>query len=292
MTIILNLPKQLLKLRFAKCLGIILITNFYLNISVCAQISVITKTIEPISWSGIPVVKSEHIKGGLHTVSTTIERDAINVKRRHKGMFCFVINTKSIYQITGNVSDNSNWRKLKIIHSTGSRPATPDNGDIIYNTTTNTFEYWNGSSWGAIAGSSSANLEDVLTEGNSAGNRKITNLSNPTNNQDASTKSYVDFQHKTVTSGTTSDLSTGINFRIERSSGFTLNASNLNETRTYTWFIKNTHSTNQFTVGFNSKFKKLKGSYTATIPAGKVMIVVGIVDSSVNRIYYTINKQE
>ncbi len=62
--------------------------------------SVVTKTIEPAGWSNIPVVSAEYVKGGLHSVASITDRDAITIERRSIGMLCYVIDANGF--ITGN----------------------------------------------------------------------------------------------------------------------------------------------------------------------------------------------
>jgi hypothetical protein len=54
------------------------------------------------------------IKGGLHTHTSTSERDAIIFERREWGMMCYVTNENKTYQLKYNYVDddimnNSNW---------------------------------------------------------------------------------------------------------------------------------------------------------------------------------------
>ncbi|MDM8162264.1 hypothetical protein QUH73_20795, partial [Labilibaculum sp. K2S] len=71
-------------------------------------------------------------------------------------------------------------------------------GNIKYNTTTKTLWYYDGSVWNPI-NTDKQLFGEILTTDNDAGAKQIKNLLDPTNNQDAATKKYVD---DAVTAGT------------------------------------------------------------------------------------------
>jgi hypothetical protein len=47
-------------------------------------------------------------RGGIHTVTNNVLRDAITTERRSEGMLCYVEETESVYQLVGGI-DNSSW---------------------------------------------------------------------------------------------------------------------------------------------------------------------------------------
>ena len=126
------------------CLREIKITVVLLLISigVFGQKSVVTKTIEPISFGDFPVVLANHVQGGLHSVTDLTNRDAIPDARKKIGMLCYVENIKSTYKWSG-----TNWEQVQLVQVRSARPASPVASEIIYNTTTNEYEYYNGSDW-------------------------------------------------------------------------------------------------------------------------------------------------
>ena len=78
--------------------------------------TLITATIRPNdSLDPIASAYANEILGGLHTVTTSTDRDAIIVARRSWGMMCYVINDDATYQLTYNffnnvITNNSNWK--------------------------------------------------------------------------------------------------------------------------------------------------------------------------------------
>jgi hypothetical protein len=75
----------------------------------------------------------------------------------------------------------------------GDKNATNEIQDLALNSTTNTLSLTNDATSVDLS-AYSQNLDNVLAKGNDAGNRKITNLANPTVAQDAVTKNYADAQ--------------------------------------------------------------------------------------------------
>lgn len=116
--------------------------------TVLGQKSVVTKTIEPTSWGSFPVVKSIHIQGGLHTVANVTERDNIPAERRYQGMLCYVVAESVNYQLVGGVA-NINWTKVYIAEVKTATPALADSktGQLLYNSTANKYQYFDGTAW-------------------------------------------------------------------------------------------------------------------------------------------------
>ncbi len=67
-----------------------------------------------------------------------------------------------------------------------------DNGLIIFDSDLNSFYYWSGSDWTKISKGEIPTLEEILNVSNSAASKKISDLANPENAQDAATKKYID----------------------------------------------------------------------------------------------------
>lgn len=89
------------------------------------------------------------IKGGLHTSSTSTDRNNIIFERREWGMMCYVVADNKTYQLTygyidNDIMNNSNWKEFSgssgsgsggsewidsVISIENSEPLTPLNGD-------------------------------------------------------------------------------------------------------------------------------------------------------------------
>ena len=90
------------------------------------------------------------IKGGLHTATSSTDRDLIILERREWGMMCYVTNDNLTYQLTygynlgsTTITDNLNWKPFSGSGGSGtssewlssvfsvllSNPSTPSNGD-------------------------------------------------------------------------------------------------------------------------------------------------------------------
>ena len=69
--------------------------------------------------------------------------------------------------------------------------SSPSLGQLVFDINTNTFWFYEGSQWLEVDNDNQT-LTDVLGESNDAGAMKITNLSDPSSDQDAATKKYVD----------------------------------------------------------------------------------------------------
>jgi len=88
---------------------------------------------------------------------------------------------------------------------------SPSLGQLIFDTTTDRFWFYDGTQWLEVDNDAQT-LSDVLSEGNDAGNIKIINLADPTTNQDAATKIYVDSNDDVddADSDSTNELNTGL----------------------------------------------------------------------------------
>lgn len=60
-----------------------------------------------------------------------------------------------------NVHINTAVKHINVVTS-GTRPSSPDEGTIIYETDTNSYFGWNGTAWTAIGGAGGAGLQDVF----------------------------------------------------------------------------------------------------------------------------------
>jgi hypothetical protein len=89
------------------------------------------------------------IKGGLHTATSSSDRNSIIFQRREWGMMCYVVNDNKTYQLTygylsTNIMDNSNWKEFSgsggsggggsewidsVISFESNQPVGPSNGD-------------------------------------------------------------------------------------------------------------------------------------------------------------------
>jgi hypothetical protein len=90
---------------------------------------------------------ANEIKGGLHSATSSTDRDSIFEARREWGMLCYVINDNTTYQLTYNfastsLTDNLNWKEFSGSGGSGSgewlnsvlavsfiEPTSPSNGD-------------------------------------------------------------------------------------------------------------------------------------------------------------------
>ena len=89
---------------------------------------------------------AKEIKGGLHTVTDSSDRNSIIFQRREWGMMCYVTNENKTYQLTYNYSNtdimnNSNWKEFNSSGSNGgewvdsvisirnAEPTLPTDGD-------------------------------------------------------------------------------------------------------------------------------------------------------------------
>ena len=93
-----------------------------------------------------PTAWSTEIKGGLHTVTASSDRNLITTKRREWGMMCYVIDDNKTYQLiygynSTTITDNNNWVEFNGSNSSGgewinsvisvllTEPALPSDGE-------------------------------------------------------------------------------------------------------------------------------------------------------------------
>lgn len=103
---------------------------------------VVTKTLTSPAWLKTPVVEANEVKGGVHQVANEVDRDNIPTEFKKEGMFCYVTTTKSMYQWR-----NGSWQILRFIKQSATQPISPELGEIIFNTTTKTYQYYDGTNW-------------------------------------------------------------------------------------------------------------------------------------------------
>ncbi len=89
---------------------------------------------------------ANEIKGGLHTATSSSDRDAIFEVRREWGMLCYVVNDNATYQLEYNynstvITDNLNWKVFtgsgggsgewldSVLSVLTTEPGSPSNGD-------------------------------------------------------------------------------------------------------------------------------------------------------------------
>lgn len=111
--------------------------------------TLISAAIRPIdSLDPIASAYASEIKGGLHTASTTTDRNNIIFERREWGMMCYVTNLDKTFQLKYNyfstsIMDNNNWVEFSgsggggggnewidsVFSIQNSPPISPNNGD-------------------------------------------------------------------------------------------------------------------------------------------------------------------
>jgi len=94
--------------------------------------TLIGSTIRPFSTeSKIATALSNEVKGGLHSVADSTERNSITTERRQFGMIVYVVADNKYYQLrnisSSNLYDNANWDELNILST--SLISTFDNTD-------------------------------------------------------------------------------------------------------------------------------------------------------------------
>ena len=109
--------------------------------------TLITSSIRPVdSNDRIATAYAYEIKGGLHSVSSVIDRDNIIEERREWGMLTYVQSQNKTYQLkynlfSTNINDNLNWTEFSgsgsgggewidsVLQFLGVEPASPTDGD-------------------------------------------------------------------------------------------------------------------------------------------------------------------
>lgn len=155
--------------------------------------TLITSPIRPNSpLDPIASAFSTEIRGGLHTATSSTDRNNIITARRDWGMMCYVVNDEKTYQLTYNynsstITDNLNWKEFNGGGSTEwfnsvksilyAEPVSPTNGDR-YLVGLNPASVITGSSWSAYIGL--GNEAGFVAEWNSTVSEWI--YTNPTEN--------------------------------------------------------------------------------------------------------------
>jgi hypothetical protein len=100
------------------------------------------------SLDPIATAYASEIRGGLHSATSSTDRDSIIFERREWGMMCYVIDESKTYQLTygysnTNIMNNSNWKEFSgsgdggggsewidsVISVNLTQPLSPTNGD-------------------------------------------------------------------------------------------------------------------------------------------------------------------
>ena len=111
---------------------------------------------------------ASEIMGGLHSSSTTSDRDSIIFERREWGMMCYVKNQDKTYQLkygyaSANIMDNSNWVEFSgsgggsgnewidsVLEVKYTEPSVPNNGDR-YIVGLKIGDFVSGANWGTYS---------------------------------------------------------------------------------------------------------------------------------------------
>lgn len=115
---------------------------------------------------------ANEVKGGLHSVTSSTDRNSIIAARREWGMMCYVVNDDKTYQLTygynagsTNLTDNLNWKEFQsgsggsgssewldsVISVETTEPVSPNNGDR-YIVGLNSSASLSGTNWGSLIG--------------------------------------------------------------------------------------------------------------------------------------------
>jgi hypothetical protein len=125
---------------------------------------------------------ASEVRGGLHTVINSTDRDNIIFERREWGMMCYVRNDNKTYQLTFNynslsIMDNLNWKEFSgsggggggnewvdsVISVLLSEPSSPTDGDR-YLLGTNSSVLLTGSNWIAFTASQIVQWDSVVSD--------------------------------------------------------------------------------------------------------------------------------
>jgi hypothetical protein len=140
------------------------------------------------SLDPIATAWSSEVRGGLHTVINSTDRDNIIFERREWGMMCYVRNENKTYQLTYgyasgsnglNIMSNLNWKEFSGSGGSGggsewvdsvisillTEPSTPSHGDR-YLLGTNSSVLISGLNWTAFTASQISEWDSVISEWN------------------------------------------------------------------------------------------------------------------------------
>jgi len=89
----------------------------------------ITGTLAPISDAALyPIIDTRHALGGLQSVGTTADRDAIVPRRRAVGMVVYVSSLNKYYNLVGGTA-NTDWQEFSLGGGAGATGATGATGE-------------------------------------------------------------------------------------------------------------------------------------------------------------------
>jgi len=89
----------------------------------------ITGTLAPISDAALyPIIDTRHALGGLQSVGTTADRDAIVPRRRAVGMVVYVSSLNKYYNLVGGTA-NTDWQEFSLGGGAGTTGATGATGN-------------------------------------------------------------------------------------------------------------------------------------------------------------------
>jgi len=180
-----------------------------------------------------PAYYNQYLKGGFKSGPDIASRDAYPVNLRDTQSFIFyTINDGTFWVLKGGIT-NEFWVKLDMGGTGGKTssgptfPTAPAAGEIFYHTTENRLFVFNGTGWIAVDNSlpegqfyignesgaavpAAKNTIPIsgfdkaaadIAMGDGTANYKITNMADPTADQDAATKKYVDSKSSKTPAG-------------------------------------------------------------------------------------------